>query len=487
MPTAALAQSTGTQEFEETIIVTGTRTQEVGGVQAPDTSKAKAVLTQEFISRQNPGQTILDTINAVAGVSFQNNDAYGGTGGTLTIRGFSSDRVSLTFDGIQLNDSGNYAIFSGQQVDPELIEQVNVNLGTTDVDLPTASAVGGTVNLRTRLPHTKFGARVIGSLGQFDYRRIFAVIDTGEVGPWGTRAYVSGSIHKNDNPFNNYGKIDKKQANAKIYQPIGSNGDFVELAGHHNELRNNFFGSVNLRYDVALPPGGFPQSRDDREYDILYPCTVDDPEAGIADSPNGCGSEFDRRYNPANTSNLRLRSRFTLMENLVLNVEPSMQFVKANGGGVVTAREGCATIGGVPYAGYILTSATSTTGTPFFCGVDLNGDDDTLDQVRIVAPSQTKTFRPGVIANLRYTINDDHTARLTYTWDDAHHRQTGETGLLDNSGEPLDVFPVNDPLSLRPRRFRTRTAPSSRSATASRAPSCTRSRASGAASSWPTR
>jgi iron complex outermembrane receptor protein len=120
MPTAAFAQSTGTQEFEkETIVVTGTRTQAVGGVQAPDTSKAKAVLTQEYIARQNPGQTVLDTINAVPGVSFQNNDAYGSSGGTLTIRGFSSDRISLTFDGIQLNDSGNYAIFSNQQIDPE--------------------------------------------------------------------------------------------------------------------------------------------------------------------------------------------------------------------------------------------------------------------------------------------------------------------------------------------------------------------------------
>ncbi len=75
---------------KETIVVTGTRTQEVGGVQAPDTTKAKAVLTQEIIARQNPGQTILDTINLVPGVSFQNNDAYGSSGGTLNIRGFDS-------------------------------------------------------------------------------------------------------------------------------------------------------------------------------------------------------------------------------------------------------------------------------------------------------------------------------------------------------------------------------------------------------------
>ena len=75
--TAASAQSTGSVDFEEEIIVTGNRSDEVAGVQAPDSTKAKAVLTQEFIERQNPGQTVLDTINQIPGVSFQNNDAYG--------------------------------------------------------------------------------------------------------------------------------------------------------------------------------------------------------------------------------------------------------------------------------------------------------------------------------------------------------------------------------------------------------------------------
>ena len=336
-PTAAFAQSTGTQDFdkkEEAIVITGTRAQQVGGVVAPDSSKAKAVLTQEYIARQNPGQSVLDTINAVPGVSFQNNDAYGSSGGTLNIRGFDSSRISLTFDGIPLNDSGNYAIFSGQQIDPELIDQVNVNLGTTDVDSPTASAVGGTVNLRTRTPSKEFGGRVVGSLGQFDFRRIFAVIDTGEIGPWGTRSYFAVSTAKNDNPFNNYGKVDKQQYNAKIYQPLGSNGDFISIAGNYNQNRNNFFGSLPLRTDrtqsgTNLAPRTvgpnstqrYPTSRDEREYDINYPCRTDTPQAGVADAPTpstldlaSCGTEFDRRFNPSNTGSIKAQSRFMLTD-----------------------------------------------------------------------------------------------------------------------------------------------------------------------------
>ena len=481
-PTAAFAQSAGTQDFEEEqIIVTGTRVQEVGGIQAPDTSKAKAVITQEFLARQNPGQTVLDSINTVPGVSFQNNDAYGSSGGTLSIRGFDSSRISLTFDGIPLNDSGNYAIYSNQQIDPELIDQVNVNLGTTDVDSPTASAVGGTVNLRTRLPSKEFGARVVGSLGEFDFRRIFAVVDTGELGPWGTRAFFSASTAKNDNPFNNYGKVDKQQYNGKIYQPIGTNGDFVSVSGHYNQNRNNFFGSVRLRNDLTqsgtsgLPrnvPDRFPRDEADREYDINYPCSVTAPVFEtlaqinapnyVDPDANVCGTEFDRRYNPSNTGNIKGTSRFTLNDALTLTIEPSYQYVKANGGGTVTAREGLRDINPIDPPGS--EGATSTPqqcalgdtafrtclpgyfgGSPFL-GRDLNGDGDMLDFVTAVAPSQTRTRRYGLISGLRWDINDDHTVRFTYTFDHANHRQTGQVGLLAANGEPLDVFPVNDPV-----------------------------------------
>jgi iron complex outermembrane receptor protein len=463
MPTAAFAQSTGSVDFEkETIVVTGARTQDVGGVQTPDTAKAKAVLTQEVIARQNPGQTILDTINLVPGVSFQNNDAYGSSGGTLNIRGFAGDRVSLTFDGVPLNDSGNYAIYPNQQLDPELIEQVNVNLGTTDVDSPTASATGGTVNYRTIVPTKNFSGRVGISLGEFDFRRFFGVVHTGEIGPWGTRAFISASTAKNDNPFNNYGKVDKQQYNARIYQPIGANGDFVSVAGHYNQNRNNFFGSVSLRDDRPTP-AGFPQDDDEREYDINYPCSVDEPEAGFQDQTNTCGTEFDRRYNPSNTGNIRGSSRFTLADGVVLTVDPSYQYVKANGGGTVTGREGVRIIDGVEYTGFI--------GGNYYFGRDLNGDGDVLDTCRIgatagqacsstasatnqpfggvtlLAPSQTRTRRYGLISGLRWDINDDHTVRVSYTYDRADHRQTGEVGFLKGNGEPEDVFPINDPIA----------------------------------------
>ena len=449
LSTPAFAQSTGSQDFDDEIVVTGARATDVAGIQSPDTSKAKSVLGQEVIARQNPGQTILDTINLVPGVSFTNNDAYGSSGGQLSIRGFSADRISLTFDGVPLNDSGNYAIYSNQQLDPELIEQVNVNLGTTDVDSPTAAATGSTVNYRTMVPTEEFGVKLSGSAGEFEFFRIFGMVNTGEFTPFGTRAFFAASTASNNNPFNNYGRVRKKQFNGRVWQPLGDNGDFISVAGHYNENRNNFFGSVPLRLDANRVVGSgsgnrFPLDNDEREYNINFPCTTAVvARPGLADAGSSCGTEFDRRYNPSNTGNIRGASRFTLAEGIVLTVDPSYQYVKANGGGTVFARERLVDVA----PGAAVTNTTGYVGGRPYFGRDLNGDGDLLDEVAMLAPSQTQTHRYGVIANLRWNINDNHSLRVGFTYDRARHRQTGEVGLLQFNGEPFDVFTVNEPLS----------------------------------------
>ena len=451
-PTSASAQSTGSVDFEDdsVIIVSGVRNQDVGGVEIPDTPKAKQVLDEEIIRRQRPGQTVNDIVNLVPGVSFQNNDPWGSSGGSFTIRGFSSDRISQTLDGLPLNDSGNYALYTNQQVDPEVLAQVNVNLGVTDVDSPTASAVGGTINIRTREPSDSFAITSNITVGDTFpngdngrsrlYMRAFGMIDTGDLTGMGTKAFLSASYTRYNNPFNNYGRVDKQQYNGRIWQDIGDDGDFVSVSGHYNQNRNNFFGSFAI--------DEFPQTKADRFYEINYPCTLDNGTAfnggGVNGTSeqysdrNGCGAEFDRRYNPSNTGNIRGSSRFSFGDSLVLTVDPSYQYVKANGGGPEDLREGFRNVGGVDYTGFI--------GGGYYFGRDLNGDGDLLDRIGGTDPSHTETNRFGVIASLAYEISPEHRVRVAYTWDRARHRQTGSTTYLLPNGEPQDVFPINNPL-----------------------------------------
>ena len=105
-------------------------------------------------------------------------------------------------------------------------------------------------------------------------------------------------------------------------------------------------------------------------------------------------------------------------------------------------------------------------GIPYY-GRDLNGDGDLLDTVRVLAPSQTQTDRYGVIAGLRYDINDDHTVRVTYSL---------IAPATARPARPTSCAPtVSRSTSSRSTiRSPTSTATSCRSVTASRSRCCTR-------------
>ncbi|MGO4409358.1 MULTISPECIES: TonB-dependent receptor [unclassified Brevundimonas] len=440
MAGAASAQSTGTEATEVSdVVVTGQRgPRNLEGLAVAETvAKTRNTVNQEFIATQAAGQTILQTLNLTPGLSFTNADPYGSSGGNIRLRGFDGNRVSLTFDGIPLNDTGNYATYTNQQMDPELIERASVNTGSTDVDSPTASATGGTINYVTRRPAKDFGGWVQGSLGDFNYRRIMGLVDTGEIGPWGTSAWFAVSAQDYDK-FKGIGTLEKTQYNGRIWQPLGDNGDFVALSGHYNVNKNNNYNGPNLGTatgfcDVAQKIACGPQVSDPTnpfgwgvDFDRTY--TAPTFRKGTADNDSNAANYWGLRINPSNTGNIRGNSRFTLRDGLTLTVDPSFQYTLANGGtGQVVLSETDPLLRG-----------TKTTG-----GVDLNGDGDTLDKVRVHTPSVTNTHRYGLNSSLIWELNDNHRLRAAYALDWGRHRQTGNYGFIDFS-DPTNPHFVDD-------------------------------------------
>lgn len=441
MAGAASAQSTGTEATEVSdVVVTGQRgPRNIEGLAVAETvAKTRNTINQEFIATQAAGQTILQTLNLTPGLSFTNTDPYGSSGGNIRLRGFDGNRVSLTFDGIPLNDTGNYATYTNQQLDPELIERASVNTGSTDVDSPTASATGGTINYVTRRPATEFGGWLQGSLGDFDYTRIMALVDTGEVGPWGTSAWFAVS-HQEYDKFKGFGDLKKTQYNARIYQPLGDNGDFVSLAGHYNVNKNFNYNGPNLatstgslKSDVETSPFGWGV-----DFDRTY--TAPTFRKDVADYDSNGANFWGLRINPSNTGNIRGNSRFTLAEGLILTVDPSFSYTLANGGSgqTVLAESEAARLDNRDFS-FLLLRGSKATG-----GVDLNGDGDTLDRVRVHTPSVTNTHRYGLNSSLIWDLNDNHRLRVAYALDWGRHRQTGNYGFI-NFSNPSDPRFVDD-------------------------------------------
>ncbi|MBX9616525.1 MAG: TonB-dependent receptor [Caulobacteraceae bacterium] len=447
---AASAQSSGTDAAEattvETVVVTGQRGPRTisGAVVAQTVDKTRSTITQEYIERQVPGQSIIQTLNNVPGLNVTNNDPYGNSGSNIRLRGFDGNRVSLTFDGIPLNDSGNYAVFSNQQLDSELIERASVNQGTTDIDSPTASATGGTISYTTARPLNERGAQIVTSIGSFEFGRVFGRFDTGAFGPWGTTAYLTGSYTDYDK-FKGPGTLTKQQYNGRLFQDMGD-GDFASLAFNWNVNRNNFYNNFNnlTTFNAGLKP--------ENDIACFRPTpgtgTVQNEATGSSiityfggNATGSCTNDHRTRINPSNTGNIRGQFSYGLTDSLRITIDPSFQYVIANGGGytLTSERDDRLDQNGLNNA-TVATAAQCAAVGILNTGVDLNGDGDSCDNVGLYTPSNTNTRRYGVLSSLLWDINDDHRVRLTYTNDYARHRQTGEATRYNADGSVPEVF-----------------------------------------------
>ncbi len=451
---AAMAQSTGSQTVEEVVVVGKKQITLGGALTAVETPKAKSIITQEYIATQPTGQNVIQDLNLVPGVSYTNDDPFGmsGGGGHLRIRGIDGSRISLLVDGVPLNDTGNYAIYPGELLDPEIISQTNVNIGSTDVDSPTASAVGGLININSLTPTDTFGGFIDGSYGSYTYRRIAGLVNTGTFGPWGTKAWVEGSDQQYDK-YKGFGQFTKWQLNGKIYQPLWHEGDFIAVAGFYDIQRQpNIYG---LNQPTLSKTTGAVVPGDAWNLDYLgtyYSAGATPGVAGSDSSPviagavggvtvpgsaigNLGGYYFGNQVNPTDTWNIRAESKFTILPNLHLTIDPAFQSVLADGG----TQASTISESDPRLIGNATTFATCKTGT-VTKGVDLNGDGDCMDTVRVFQPSLTHTERITVNASAIWDITADHLIRVAYAYDHGHHRQIGEFGFLNADGTPQSVF-----------------------------------------------
>jgi iron complex outermembrane recepter protein len=418
------AQSTASQILEE-VTVSGERVDE-GLIREETAAKSRSTVGQEYFQTQSAGQTVFQSINLVPGVNFVNSDPYGSSGGNIRLRGFDGNRIALLSDGIPLNDTGNYSIFTNQQLDSEIVDRVTVNLGTTDVDSPTAAATGGTINLVTNIPKDEFSGMVKASWGEDSYNRYFLRADTGEFGPWKTKAFFTSSWQQYDK-FKGAGDLEKRQINGRIYQDLGD-GDFVSLAFHGNRNRNNFVRNLSK---AQIARSGF-------DFDNLDTCLRAGSGAGVQndnaidqgdpDGSRSCTNYFNVRRNPTDTANIRGQASIGLTESLRWTFDPNFQYVLANGGGYTTFAEGEGRLRGASAA----------------LGADLNGDGDVVDTIGLYAPNNTMTRRYGLTTSLIWEIDETSTLRVGYTLDYGKHRQTGEYGPLDANGNPLSSFAGRD-------------------------------------------
>jgi iron complex outermembrane receptor protein len=448
--TGALAQSTATQVQE--LVVTGARglPDTAGLAQQVQVAKDESVVTQQFIKSQIGTANFAQLINLLPGVNYANEDPTGIlSSNDFRMHGLDCNHLSITIDGSPVNDTGNYACFPGEYLVAELTDHVKVDIGATDVDSPTASAVGGQVNIISKLPDKTFGVHASVATGSYNYQRGYAEIDSGDIGPTGLRAYISGNYAYADK-YKGEGYIKRIGADFRLYQPLEmlGGGSFVSVAGGFVRNRPDFYESGSRtqlatygnNFDwntIWLPPTIRPGVADVVAAQLTPAQTL---AAGLplAAQQQGNNTQYWSLHpNPVDFGTVRGSSLFELGHGLTLTVDPSYFYTLANGGGSTAISECDKRFLGSHFG------ATATVNTAF-CH-DLNGDGDTLDTVALYTPNNTNTHRFVLTSSLLWELNHENHFQLAYTYDYGRHRQSGEFAAINQqTGDPSDVFGGKD-------------------------------------------
>ena len=424
----ALAQSTASQVSE--VVVTTRGVQSTGGLAVQtQVTKNQAVITQAFIQNQVGSVNAAQLINMLPGVSYSTSDPTGVLSDDFRVHGFDGNHVSWTVDGTPVNDTGNYASFPGEYLTTEVTDRVTVNIGQTEVDSPSASAIGGTVNIVTKTPPRTFGGQLSAGGGSYGYYRGYGELDTGEIGPWGTRMFVSANGTNSQSWQTTRSPIERAGVDFRVYQPL-KDKDFISVAGTYNSNRPYFYESSSL---AQLQQFG-------RYVGYNNKWAIPTIRTGVADAVAGAGtpaSDFPQggdasqgfwgyHINPVDFGDIRVQSRFDLSHGFTLTADPYFFYTLANGGGNTSLKE---------------TDPRLAGNSGKAACVDLNGDGDCLDTVLVYSPNNTQTHRFGISTSLLYDLDEHNHFQFSYNLDYGNHRQTGLFSHIDQqTGFPDSPF-----------------------------------------------
>ncbi|MGB9591802.1 MAG: TonB-dependent receptor domain-containing protein, partial [Candidatus Kryptoniota bacterium] len=194
----------------------------------------------------------------------------------IRIRGISGSLGSMSIEGIPIY-GGNPIGPRTYILDLENFESIAVYKGAVPADLgPGSGTRGGTLQLRPLWASDTFGVSLKQSLGMFDYTNSFIRLDSGKLGPYGTKFSLSYSYTEEDK-WRGEGELGpRNNVNFTFTQPIGNKLE-IKLWGNYNEIKQHKFRSLTYaqaseiykyrRYDYTEDLTGNP-SVDWQYYDF---------------------------------------------------------------------------------------------------------------------------------------------------------------------------------------------------------------------------
>lgn len=413
----AQAQEVSNEQTSSTqVTITGKKVG-MGLMVQENAPKARSTITAEELAKQRPTGNAYEALELMPAVNSYNYDATGLFGGGLTLRGFNSDQIGATINGVPVNDSGSFSVYPQEFVDQENTCTQFVTQGSTDVDSPQIGATGGNFGITTCDPSKTKRFRVMQTVGGLNLSKTYLRYDTGMLSDNRSRLFISYS-HAQADKWKGEGEAKRDHVD------FGFRTDFdkfnsVSGVVLYNRAINQNISTFNL---ADLAKNGY-------YYDYATKFT-----GHVAPTPGKAGSDANPAFadayyqltkNPFENVIASATAKFRIGENTDVKIIPYYWYGYGTGGNQQRLQTESA----------FLNPATGKN----TAGVDLNGDGDTLDKVIVASSNVTRTNRPGVTASVTHTF-DTHQVLAGFWYERATHEQFGPMVAVDANGNAADIW-----------------------------------------------
>jgi iron complex outermembrane receptor protein len=381
------------------VVITGKKLG-MGLMVTEDAPKARSTITAEELEKQRPTGNAYEALEMLPSVNSYNHDATGLFGGGLSLRGFNSDQIGATINGVPVNDSGNFAVYPQEYVDQENTCSQFVTQGSTDVDSPQVGASGGNFGIITCKPENAQRVRLMQTIGQLAAHKTFVRFDTGLLSDKRSKAFISYSNAEADK-WKGTGKAHREHIDAGFtYEWDRFN--YIAATALWNDAQNNSINNLTL---TEINNNGYFYDTSPTFVGHLAPVKGTAQKEATQTPPY-----YGLYYNPFKNGIFSATAKFRLGEDTDIKIVPYYWYGFGNGGIQQRAQS----------EGAFLNRATNKN----TAGVDLNGDGDTLDTVLVANASVTRTQRPGVTTSVTHTFGN-HEVLVGFWYEKATHQQTG--------------------------------------------------------------
>ena len=383
--------------------------------------KARSTVNAEELAKQRPTGNAYQALELMPAVNSFNYDATGLFGGGLTLRGFNSDQIGVTINGVPVNDSGSFSVYPQEFVDQENTCTQFVTQGSTDVDSPQIGATGGIIGITTCDPSKEKRFRVMQTVGELNMFKTYMRYDTGMLSDEKTRIFISAS-HATADKWKGQGGADR------YHVDMGFRTDFDRF--------NSVSGTI--LYNRAINQNISSISLSDLQAHGYYYDYSTNWVGHAPASPGKAGSDANQAFgdsyykltqNPFQNVIASVTGKFRLNENTDIKILPYYWYGFGTGSNQQKLMA----------ENKFLNTSTGKVNA----GVDLNGDGDTLDKVIVATSSVTRTNRPGITASVNHTI-DNHQILAGIWIERATHEQFGPMVPVDNNGVAADIWLRNN-------------------------------------------